>query len=251
MASFAASFVGLVRCEGGNVSLGTNGGASLLTGSNCCFVGANTTLATSTASECVMVGASAEQKASAPANVVLVGQAAVCTCTGNCVAIGQGAVVSTPNSIVLGSPTAEVALRETAIGHQYKWSRATYSATATLTGTDVANGWVAFEGATTATIGCVLPTYAQLAAALPNVQNGTTRELILSNFSGSGSTVQLRITSPNLTAPPGLANEVHITYSTATIDYLPKNSIATLRCTFLAAAASDGYWDGPCFVFYL
>lgn len=251
MAKYAANFVGLMRCEGTNVSLGTNGAAAILTGTNCAFVGANTLLASSTASECVMVGASAEQKHTSPSNIVLVGRAAICTCTGNCVAIGQGAIVSTPNSIVFGSPTGEVALRETGYGHQYKWSLATYNATATLSGTDVANGWVAFESANAATVGCYLPTFAQLSAALPNIQDGTMRELILSNFSAQAATCQLRITSPNATLAPGDPNEVHVTYLSPSYDFLSKNTMGTLHCMYIATGATDGVWDGPCFVFYL
>lgn len=247
MSVYGANFVGLMRCEGGNVSLGTAGAVATLTGTNCAFIGANTSITSTTFNNCVLIGSGASLPISNASNVVAVGQGATVTCTGNCVAIGEGAVVSTPNSIVFGSPTSGLALYETGYGHQKLWTRTLYtnSADATLTGSAIAGGWIAFEGGSVATMSCYLPTFASLAAALPNVQNGTTVEFIISNFTGSGTTAQWRL------LPPAGDTKVNISYRSSADDYVVKNTISSMRGTYLAAGQTDGRFTGECFVFYL
>lgn len=247
MTTYGANFFDLIRCNGGNISLGTSGAVSSLTGTNSAFIGANTSITGTTFNNCIAIGSGATLSVSDTSNVVIVGRDANVSCTGNCVAIGTGAIVTTPNSIVFGSPTSRLSLFETGYGHQKLWTRTlfTNSAAATLTGSAIAGGWVSFEGGSTATMACYLPTFASLSSGLPNVQNGTTMEFIISNFSASGATVRLRI------LPPSGDAKVNISYRDAADDYVTKNTIASMRVTYLSDSVTDGRFTGECFVFYL
>ena len=107
------------------------------------------------------------------------------------IAVGSSAVVSSLNSLIIGS--ADTATTGSVIqefgGHQYFWTLTTTSSSLVLTGTtgaaSILGGWIAFEGIS-ANCTLTLPTLTNMLAVLPTIIEGSTGELILSNFNSGG-----------------------------------------------------------------
>lgn len=171
---------GMVHVSGtGGMFLGHQAGSASVSGPMSIAIGANSVVGTTTGS-CIAIGSGATvNHASAVASSIALGNTAVCT---------------TPNTIVLGAPIGAghygTVVQEYGRGHQYFWNVSKYSASATLSAMAILGGWIAFENiGTSATL--TLPSLTDILAVFPTIIEGSAGEMIISNFNKNGYTVSI------------------------------------------------------------
>ena len=164
----------------GGMFIGYQAGANSSSGSSAFAIGANSVLGT-TSGDCIAIGSSASvSQGSAASKSIAIGASAVCT-TLNTIVLGASTATGTTGPVIQESGR-----------HQYFWTLTTASSSLVLSGITgaaaILGGWIAFE---TLTSSCTLtlPNLTDMLLVLPTLVEGSTGELIVSNFNSGGWTV--------------------------------------------------------------
>jgi hypothetical protein len=119
------------------------------------------------------------------------------------IALGVSAYSTRGNEIVIGPQIGTVEYPQASWGatmqefggmHQYFWTRTTASGNLNLTGStgamSILNGWIAFE-TISANATMTLPSLSDMLGVFPTMVQGSSGELVVSNFNAGGYTVSV------------------------------------------------------------
>ena len=147
----------------------------------------------------VVVGNSVAMAATS-GRCVVIGNGATCNATSTTAAtilIGNGAATTQPSVCQLGGRATATFISDYGLGHFYMMAPATYNATVTLSGADVARGFVRFDMSNIRT--CYFPTAATIVATMKDAVVGSGYRVFVFNNSATSLTLSLNFTNAGLT----------------------------------------------------
>lgn len=177
------------------------------------YVGIGADVIATSAASCVIGAASSTngthnvilgngvQLAAGTGRCVVIGNNASClatSSTADTILIGNGSATAQPGVCKLGGSTTGTFISDYGLGHFYLMPPATFSTNATLTGADVARGFIRFTMASSNAT-CYFPTAANIVAAMKDPVVGSGYHIFIFNDSSSAYTLSLNFTATGLT----------------------------------------------------